>query len=152
MVRKYHLERLEKPNFPGQEVPPTVREAFQGQSKHQRQQKMEGSLTRERVSRIIAQIGETARVVVRQPDDATGRRIKYASAHDLRRSCAERLINAGVSAETLMVIIRHRDFATTRRFYGPKRTAQSAAVGIHQRLTAEGKKDELVGGLVGGKN
>ena len=42
------------------------------------------------MSRVIAQIGEAAKVVVRQPDKEAGRRIKYASAHDLRRSCAER--------------------------------------------------------------
>ena len=54
-----------------------------------------GRLTRERVSRVIAQIGDEAKVVVRQPDRESGRRIKYASAHDLRRSCAERLINVG---------------------------------------------------------
>ena len=81
-----------------------------------------GRLTRERVSRVIAQIGEEAK-----PNKETGRRIKYASAHDLRRSCAERLINLGVSAETLMVIMRHKDFATTRKFYGAKRAAQAAA-------------------------
>jgi hypothetical protein len=101
-------------------------------------------LTRERVSRVIAQIGEEAKVIVRQPDKEAGRRIKYASAHDLRRSCAERLINAGVSAETLMVIMRHKDFATTRRFYGAKRAAQAAAAEIHQKLVLGEKAEELV--------
>ena len=93
---------------------------------------------------MIAQIGEEAKVVVRQPDKAKGSRIKYASAHDLRRSCAERLINLGVSAKTLMVIMRHRDFATTRKFYGAKRAAQSAAAEIHQKLVVGEKADELV--------
>ena len=83
-------------------------------------------------------------MVVRQPDKETGRRIKYASAHDLRRSCAERLINLGVSAETLMVIMRHRDFATTRKFYGAKRAAQSAATEIHQKLVIRVKAEEPV--------
>jgi integrase len=103
-----------------------------------------GRLTRERVSRVLAQIGEAANVVVRQADEATGRRIKYASAHDLRRSCAERLINSGVSAETLMVIMRHKDFATTRKFYGAKRAAQAAATEVHQKLVVGEKADELV--------
>ena len=85
--------------------------------KHQRPAKS-GRLTRDRVSRVIAQIGEAAKVVVRQPDKEGGRRIKYVRAHDLRRSCAERLINLGVSAETLMVIMRHRDFATTESSTG----------------------------------
>lgn len=61
-----------------------------------------------------------------------------------RRSCAERLINLGVSAETLMVIMRHRDFATTRKFYGAKRAAQAAATEIHQKLVVSEKADELV--------
>jgi integrase len=77
----------------------------------------------------------------------TGRRVKYASAHDLRRSCAERLINLGISAETLMVIMRHRDFATTRKFYGAKRAAQAAATEIHQKLLAADKADEPNRGL-----
>ena len=101
-------------------------------------------MTRERVSRVIAQIGEEAKVIVRQPSKESGRRIKYASAHDLRRSFAERLINAGVSAETLMVIMRHKDFATTRKFYGAKRAAQSAAIEIHQKLVIGEKAEELV--------
>jgi hypothetical protein len=96
------------------------------------------------VSRVIAQIGEEAKVVVRQADKESGRRIKYASAHDLRRSCAERLINLGVSAETLMVIMRHKDFATTRNFYGARRAAQAAAAEVHQKLVVSEKADELV--------
>jgi hypothetical protein len=92
---------------------------------------------------VIANIGEEANVVVRQPDNETGRRRKYASAHDLRRSCAERLINAGVSAETLMVIMRHKDFATTRKFYGAKRAAQAAAAEVHRKLVVGDKAEEL---------
>ena len=33
-----------------------------------------------------------------------------------------------------MVIMRHREFSTTRKFYGAKRAAQSVAAEIHQRL------------------
>lgn len=91
---------------------------------------------------MIAQIGEEAKIVVRRPNKEGGR-VKYASAHDLRRSCAERLINLGVSAETLMVIMRHKDFATTRKFYGAKRAAQAAAAEVHQKLVGD-KADELV--------
>jgi len=66
-------------------------------------------------SRVDAR--EKAGVIVRQPDEETGQRIKFASAHDLRRSLSQRLINAGVSAETLMIIMRHKTFATTKKFY-----------------------------------
>ena len=140
------LKRAGKIARYGSEIPADVVDQIRLRAtrrKHQRPAKS-GRLTRDRVSRVIAQIGEEAKVVVRQPDKEGGRRIKYASAHDLRRSCAERLINLGVSAETLMVIMRHRDFATTRKFYGAKRAAQSAAAEIHQKLVVGVKADELV--------
>jgi integrase len=91
-------------------------------------------LTKERVGRVITNIGEEAGIVVQQEDPQTGERRKYASAHDLRRGCAQRLINAGVSAETLMVLMRHRSFATTQKYYGATRAAQSAAAEIYSRL------------------
>jgi hypothetical protein len=43
-----------------------------------------------------------------------------------------------------MVIMRHRDFATTRKFYGAKRAAQSAAAEIHQKLVVGVNADEVV--------
>ena len=108
-------------------------------------------LTKEHVGRVISQIGELAGIVVQEPDEGEGRRIKYASAHDLRRGCALRLINAGVSAETLKVVLRHKDFKTTELFYGAIRAAQSAASELHEKLAAADKKSALVGGLVGGQ-
>jgi integrase len=62
--------------------------------------------------------------------------------HDIRRSCAVRLINAGSSTETLTTVLRHEDFKTTEKCYGAIREAQSAA--IQQKLSAECKKDALV--------
>ena len=69
-----------------------------------------------------------------QEDPENGRRRKYASAHDLRRGCAQRRINAGVSAEKLKVVMRHRDFATTEKSCGATRAAQAAAAEIYDRL------------------
>ena len=43
-----------------------------------------------------------------------------------------------------MVIMRHKDFATTRNFYGAKRAAQAAAAEIHQKLLLGEKAEELV--------
>ncbi|MDZ4685270.1 MAG: tyrosine-type recombinase/integrase [Planctomycetaceae bacterium] len=106
-------------------------------------------LTKERVGRIISQIGEQAGVVVRQADERSGSRVKFASAHDLRRGCALRLIDAGVSAETLMVVMRHADFATTQKFYGAMRSAQAAAAEVQQKMSAA-QTPALVGGLMGG--
>jgi integrase len=109
-----------------------------------------GRLTTERVSRIISKIGDEAKVVVQKADEQIGKRIKYASAHDLRRGCAARLINLGVSAESLQVIMRHEDFATTQKFYSGTKEAQAAAAEVYEKLAAGSKKSELVGGLVGG--
>lgn len=102
----------------GEDVPEEVIEPMRKRSLRRKYQRSARRLSHQRVSEIISAIGKEAGVVVRQPDDATGQRIKFASAHDLRRSLAERLINAGVSAETLMVVMRHKDFATTKKFYG----------------------------------
>lgn len=70
--------------------------------------------TKDRISRIVAMIGKEAGIVVKKADPRTRQREKFASAHDLRRGCAQRLINAGISAESLKVIMRHKDFATTK--------------------------------------
>ena len=113
-------------------------------------QRSNGRLTKERVSRIISLIGEEAGIVVRQEDERTGQRMKYASAHDIRRGCAQRLINLGVSAETLKVVLRHRDFATTEKFYGAMRSAQSAAADVRDKLALTASSPAFVGGLVGG--
>ena len=94
----------------------------------------ERRLSKDRVSRIISQIGGNANIVVQQPDVETGRRLKYASAHDIRRGCAARLINSGVSSETLKLVMRHRSFATTERFYAT-RSAQAAADELRQKLS-----------------
>ncbi|MCG8652743.1 MAG: tyrosine-type recombinase/integrase [Pirellulales bacterium] len=107
-------------------------------------------LTKERVGRIIAMIGKEAGVVVRQEDERTGTRTKFASAHDIRRGCAQRLINVGVSAETLKVVMRHADFATTEKYYGATRSAQAAASEVRQKLSPNANTDALVGGLMGG--
>ncbi|MFN5197820.1 MAG: tyrosine-type recombinase/integrase, partial [Planctomyces sp.] len=94
-------------------------------------------------------------VVVQQANARTGRRKKFASAHDLRRGLAERLINAGVSAETLKVVMRHKDFGTTEKHYGAMRSAQSAGQEGLSRLSpthqVSPQNSELVGGLVGGQ-
>lgn len=106
-------------------------------------------LSQDVVSRTLARIGEAAGIVVRQEDDRRGHRVKYASAHDLRRGCALRLINSGVSIESVMLVMRHKDYATTKKHYGAIRSAQSAAAEVQQKLTANGSP-AFVGGLMGG--
>ncbi|QDT26380.1 site-specific tyrosine recombinase XerC [Gimesia panareensis] len=123
-----------------------LRKRAEIQSSRQAQRK-EQRLTAKRVSRIISMIGEQARIVVQQPDEEAGRRLKYASAHDLRRGCAHRLINAGVSAETLKIILRHKDFATTEKFYGATKAAQAAAGEVHEKLAGDSSKQDSEDGI-----
>jgi integrase len=107
-------------------------------------------LCKDRVSRIICRIGEAAEVIIVQEDERTGKRRKYASAHDIRRGFAQRLINAGVSAETLKVVMRHSNFATTEKHYGAIRSAQAAAIEVQEKLATNERTESFVGGLVGG--
>ncbi len=108
-------------------------------------------MTKDRVSRIISQIGKAADIIVRQDDARTGSRLKYASAHDIRRGYAKRLIDAGVSAETVKVVMRHKDFATTEKHYGAIRSTQVAAEEVRRQLSTIDDSNRLVGGLVGGQ-
>jgi hypothetical protein len=61
------------------------------------------------------------------------------------------LINAGVSAETLKVVMRHKDFATTEKHYGAIRSIEAAAQELHLKLNTDAQKSAFVGGLVGGQ-
>jgi len=106
--------------------------------------------TVERVSRIICRIGEEAGVVVQHADKRTCQREKFASAHDIRRGCAQRMINHGVSAETLKVVMRHASFSTTEKHYGAIRSAQNAASELVSRMKSSTQNSELVGGLGSG--
>jgi len=69
------------------------------------------------VGKIIARIGHKAGVVVVPTDPATGKQTKHASAHDLRRSCAERLLHAGVPPQVVQMVLRHARFTTTWKYY-----------------------------------
>ena len=64
--------------------------------------------------RMVALIGELARVVV-HTDAKTGK-VKYATAHDLRRSFGTRWAKL-VKTPVLMRLMRHENIATTMAFY-----------------------------------
>ncbi|MCC7475801.1 MAG: site-specific integrase [Pirellulales bacterium] len=157
-IRKWlvrmRLERTIKPTQSGKPVPDDVvvdlrRRAIRS-GLHRRP--AVGRLTVEHVGRVIAQIGREANIKVRSTTKNGKPVAKYVSAHDLRRGCAQRLINAGVSAETLKVIMRHREFSTTEKYYGATRRTQSAASELVQKLSVGGTSSSLVGGLVGGNS
>ena len=69
------------------------------------------------VGKIISRIGKAANVVVHPGDERTGRPVKYASAHDLRRSCADRMLEAEIPHDVIARVMRHASFETTRRHY-----------------------------------
>jgi len=80
------------------------------------------------VGRIVSRIGTAAGVVVEQPDEKTGRPTKYATAHDLRRSCGERLRDAGVPPLVICRVMRHASWETTRKHYAPGDVQRDAEV------------------------
>ena len=80
------------------------------------------------VGKVISRIGTQAEIVVDAEDKRTGRSVKYASAHDLRRSCGERLRNAGVPPLVICRVMRHSSWETTRRHYAPGDVQNDAAV------------------------
>ncbi len=83
------------------------------------------------VGKIIADLGKDAGIIVLP---ATGtQKIKYASAHDLRRSCAERLVSAGIPEREVSRILRHASVETTRKHYAPGNVQESAGI-IRKRL------------------
>ncbi len=80
------------------------------------------------VGRVISRIGEKAGIVVQEADEKTGRPTKYATAHDLRRSCGERLRNAGVPPLVICRVMRHASWETTRKHYAPGDIQRDAEV------------------------
>jgi integrase len=71
------------------------------------------------VGKVISDIGEKAGVTV----NGDG---KYASAHDLRRTCADRLIDADVAERDVQAVLRHASGETTRRYYIGRDVQRSA--------------------------
>lgn len=80
------------------------------------------------VGKVIGRIGKAAGIEVEPADERTGRPTKYASAHDLRRSCGERLRNAGVPPLVICRVMRHSSWETTQKHYAPGNIQSEAAV------------------------
>lgn len=80
------------------------------------------------VGKVIARIGKKAGIEVEPADPKTGRPVKYASAHDLRRSCGDRLRNAGVPPLVICRVMRHSSWETTRKHYAPGDVQSDAEV------------------------
>lgn len=71
------------------------------------------------VGKVIAKIGREAGVLVDAADESAGRPAKYASAHDLRRSCGERMRESGVPPLVICRVMRHSSWETTQKHYAP---------------------------------
>jgi integrase len=103
----------------------------------------------QQVGRTVGKIGRAAGIKV--DTDARSGKVKYASAHDLRRSFGERWA-ALVMPQTLMELMRHEAIETTLRFYvgrNAEKTAEEvyAAVsgntsGNSAQIQAEAKVNE----------
>jgi integrase len=62
----------------------------------------------------------------------------HFSAHDLRRSCAERLVGAGVAEREVSRVLRHSSTDTTRKYYAPGTVQESAGI-IRKRLVGKSR-------------
>lgn len=81
-----------------------------------------------RVSVVLSRIGAAAgvKVATKQPaKKGDAPQVKFASAHDLRRSFGERWA-ARVMPQVLMELMRHEDISTTMRFYVGRNAERTA--------------------------
>lgn len=85
------------------------------------------------IGRKISEIGEAANVRVAEANPRTGKKAKFASAHDLRRSCCQRLLSAGVDPLIVQRIMRHSSLAITLAYYS-KSQAQKDAQHLREKL------------------
>ena len=110
---------------------------FNPRSLHGRANRPEGlkRLTADWCGQIISRIGQATNIVVHPGDKKTGRPQKFASAHDLRRSCAERLIDADVPERVVQRIMRHATFETTRKYYSGGTVQREAAL-LHEKTAS----------------
>ena len=52
----------------------------------------------------------------------------------------------------LKVVMRHKDFATTEKFYGAMRSAQAAAAEVQSKLSSFQRKNPVICGGINGGN
>lgn len=98
-------------------------------------QKIGSRMRADTCSKLISRIGKSAKIVVAfnpaRPGDTEPRK-KFASAHDFRRSFAERCTEV-LTDEQLMEVMRHKDIETTRDHYA-KRKAQQAEKALNAAM------------------
>ena len=72
-------------------------------------------------------------MIVDEENPRTGRGVKYASTHDLRRTFAVRLHQSQIPPHLITKLMRHSDYKVTER-YDISETTQSAAGQIRDIL------------------
>ncbi|MBT6156259.1 MAG: site-specific integrase [Planctomycetaceae bacterium] len=85
----------------------------------------------QQVGRVVSRIGKAAAVAV-DTDRKTGK-VKYASAHDLRRSFGERWAPR-VMPQVLMELMRHESIETTLKYY-VGRNAETTAAALYAAVS-----------------
>ena len=78
------------------------------------------------VGKIVSRIGKAAGIIVDEGNPRTGRGVKYASTHDLRRTFAVRLRQSSVPPHLIQKLMRHTDYRTTERYYMTETTQADA--------------------------
>jgi integrase len=94
---------------------------------------------------VVSEIGERAGVKV--STDPVTKAVKYASAHDLRRSFGTRWA-ARLMPQQLMELMRHESITTTMRFY-VGRNATTTADALWAAHEAAGGSVQAVGITLG---
>lgn len=79
------------------------------------------------VGKVISRIGKRAGVVVHPGNEAMKRPAKFASAHDLRRSLLDRLVDMELPPLVVQRIARHASFETTQKHYAKGDVQRDAA-------------------------
>jgi integrase len=109
---------------------------------------IQASIDADSVSRIVSQIGEKAGIEVNRTtkvDRKTGKPVtvvKFASAHDLRRSFGFRWADR-VDTFKLQELMRHSSIETTRRYYVGRNAQNTAASLWAARDRATGQAQEV---------
>tara|TARA_R110002073_G_scaffold148228_3_gene301259 strand:- start:27082 stop:28338 length:1257 start_codon:yes stop_codon:yes gene_type:complete len=97
------------------------------------------------VGKVISKIGKEAKIEVAPEDKKTGLPAKFASAHDLRRACGQRLRNAGVPPLVICRVMRHSSWETTRRHYAPgdvQKDAETLVAFLEEKVAPIDGSDE----------
>jgi integrase len=108
-------------------IPEGKRHGFVFNPQPLRADKQGRRLGQQQVERIITTVGKLAAVKVAERPKGETLAVKFASAHDLRRSFGDRWASR-VMPQVLMELMRHESIETTLRYYVGRNAQQTASV------------------------